>query len=185
MGIKVKSRAVFLDRDGVLNKAVVVNGNPYPPASLETLELDDYAIEGVALLKNMGFLTIVVTNQPDIARGSKDIANVEIINDFLKKKLGIDAIYICPHDDQDHCDCRKPKPGLILRAKIDFPILDIENSYMIGDRWRDIEAGVAAKCHTIFIDYGYKEEKKVTSAKTVYTFKEAVNYIRKLDNERE
>jgi D-glycero-D-manno-heptose 1,7-bisphosphate phosphatase len=109
-------------------------------------------------LHNAGFLLIVVTNQPDVARGTLSIIEVDKVNDHLKRVLPIDEIRVCYHDDVDMCHCRKPLPGLLLDAAETHGI-DLTISYMIGDRWRDIEAGLSAGCKTLFIDYGYPEKQ--------------------------
>jgi len=150
--------AIFLDRDGVLNRAVVREGKPYPPSSLAGLELLPGVLDAVTSLKKAGYLLVVVTNQPDVARGTTSKEVVDEINDSLKSQLNLDAIYTCFHDGADNCDCRKPKPGLLLIAANDFQI-DLSKSYMIGDRWRDIDAGTRAGCRTFFVDYGYEERQ--------------------------
>jgi D-glycero-D-manno-heptose 1,7-bisphosphate phosphatase len=154
----MRRRAVFLDRDGVLNAAVVRDGRPYPPASLAEMTLLPGVEDACARLKKSGFLLIVVTNQPDIARGKAAIDEIEAINAALQARLGLDEICVCPHDDADNCACRKPKPGLLLDAAKRWKI-DLAKSFMIGDRWRDVEAGRAAGCRTVFVDYGYAERR--------------------------
>jgi len=149
-------RAVFLDRDGVLNRAVVRDGKPYPPATPEELEIVPEAPEALARLKASGFLLVVVTNQPDVSRGTQTREVVEAIHERLRAALPIDDVRTCYHDDHDGCDCRKPKPGLLLKAAAEFG-LELEASFMVGDRWRDIDAGAAAGCRTIYIDLGYRE----------------------------
>jgi D-glycero-D-manno-heptose 1,7-bisphosphate phosphatase len=160
MGIRLLTgtlvRAVFLDRDGVLNRAVVRDGRPCPPASTSELEILPAVDEALLKLKEAGFMTIVVTNQPDVARGTQTRTAVEEINTFLMDRLAIDAIMICYHDDQDACRCRKPLPGLLLMAAAKYGI-DLGASFMVGDRWRDVEAGNGAGCRTILIDYAYGE----------------------------
>lgn len=170
-------KAVFLDRDGVLNRAIVREGKPYPPATLADLEIMPGAPEALAALKELGFVLIVVTNQPDIARGTQGLDSIQAINDAIASRLPIDATYVCPHDDADECDCRKPKPGLLLRAAAERSI-DLRASFMIGDRWRDIEAGRNAGSSTIFIDYGYREKHPDPAADfTVKTIGEAAGVI--------
>jgi D-glycero-D-manno-heptose 1,7-bisphosphate phosphatase len=149
-------RAVFLDRDGVLNVAPVVNGLPMSPATVAELQLLPCVADACARLKQAGFLLVVVTNQPDIGRGKTSQAAVDAINDVLKAELGLDAVYFCPHSDEDRCDCRKPKPGLLTKAARHWGI-NLARSFMVGDRWRDVEAGQAAGCRTVFIEYGYRE----------------------------
>jgi D-glycero-D-manno-heptose 1,7-bisphosphate phosphatase len=151
-------RAVFLDRDGVLITAVVREGRPYPPGSLAEMTLLPGVEDACARLKQSGFLLIVVTNQPDVARGTAANGEVAVINAALQARLGLDEVCVCPHDDADDCACRKPKPGLLLDAAHRWNI-DLAKSFMIGDRWRDVEAGQAAGCRTIFLDYSYAERR--------------------------
>jgi D-glycero-D-manno-heptose 1,7-bisphosphate phosphatase len=148
--------AVFLDRDGVLNEAIVRKGKPYPPRDLNELAITHGALAALEALKREGFLLIVVTNQPDVARGTVSRADIAEINAHLSAILPLDAIEVCEHDDHAHCDCRKPKPGMILRAREKFCI-DLAGSFMVGDRWRDIEAGRRAGCRTVLIGDGYGE----------------------------
>jgi D-glycero-D-manno-heptose 1,7-bisphosphate phosphatase len=170
------SVAAFLDRDGVINRAIVRDGRPYPPASLAELEILPGVASALETLRAAGFRLIVVSNQPDVARGSTSRAAVDEINAALMRSLPLEAIRCCLHDDHDDCDCRKPRPGLLLRAAADFAI-DLSASWMVGDRWRDIEAGRAAGCHTIFIDYAYKEAQPPHSDHRVASLHEAVPII--------
>ena len=156
--VRPRRRAVFLDRDGVLNAAVVREGRPYPPPSLAEMTLLPGAEDACARLRAAGFLLIVVTNQPDIARGAAKRGEVDEINAALQTRLALDEVCVCPHDDADGCACRKPKPGLLLAAARRWNI-DLTRSFMVGDRWRDIEAGQAAGCRTAFLDYGYAERR--------------------------
>ena len=151
-------RAVFLDRDGVLNRAIVRDGKPYPPAHVGELEILPGVEEALAALRTAGFLLIVVTNQPDVARGATTMEAVEEINAALGTALLIDEFRTCFHDNGFGCECRKPKPGAILAAAA-LHNIDLSESYMVGDRWRDTEAGQRAGCKTIFIDYGYQEKQ--------------------------
>jgi transaldolase len=154
-------RAVFLDRDGVLNRAFVRGGKPYPPVSTEQLQIFEDALPSLERLKAAGYLLIVVTNQPDLARGAATRATVDAIHDALRSRLPIDDILMCEHDDADGCSCRKPRPGLLLNAAATHGI-DLQSSFMVGDRWRDIEAGAAAGCRTIWIDRQYLEQLPAT-----------------------
>lgn len=149
-------RAVFLDRDGVLNQIVLRNGKPYPPGSAEEIRILPGVPEALQSLRENGFLLYVVTNQPDVARGRQSVAEVERIHAFLAQNLPLDGFYVCYHDDNDQCSCRKPRPGLVLAAAREHSI-DLQSSYMVGDRWRDIEAGHRAGCRTAWIDYAYNE----------------------------
>ena len=151
------SPAVFLDRDGVINRAIVRHGSPHPPASSEDLEILPQVPEALRALKSLGYVLIVVTNQPDVARGAATRESVNGIHERLRGALDLDAILACYHDDADDCACRKPRPGLLLQAAGEFGI-DLSASFMVGDRWRDVEAGRRAGCRTFFIDYGYDEQ---------------------------
>lgn len=152
---------MFLDRDGVLNQAIVREGKPYPPASLAETVLVNGAADSLARLKKRNFLLIVVTNQPDIRRGTASKQTLDEIHAFLAAELPLDDLFVCCHTDEDACSCRKPKPGLILEAANRHAI-DLQRSYLIGDRWRDIDAGAAAGCRTIFIDHRYNERDPET-----------------------
>ncbi len=168
-------RAVFLDRDGVLNQAIVRDGKPYPPASVDELVIVPDASVYLQALQKAGFLLIVVTNQPDIARGKQTLAAVEAIHQTLRENLPLNDFLLCPHDDADCCDCRKPRPGLLLRAAERYRI-ELSRSFMVGDRWRDVEAGAAAGCETVWIDFGYRE-KRANPSSTVNSLRAAVDWI--------
>lgn len=177
-------RAVFLDRDGVLNAAPVdAGGTPHPPASVDELTLLPGVAEACASLRDAGFLLIVVTNQPDVARGTQERAQVEAINAALRARLPVDEVRVCYHDDTDGCACRKPKPGLLLDAARQLGI-DLGASFLVGDRWRDIGAGRAAGCRTLLVDYGYAEGQKHAPDACVTSLSEAVTWILQLDRER-
>ena len=148
--------AVFLDRDGILNRSFIRDGTPYPPDSLRDLEILPHVPEALSALKAHGYSLVVVTNQPDVARGTASRELVDSIHERLKGELDLDAIFACFHDDADECDCRKPKPGLLLLAAHNLAI-DLSSSFMVGDRWRDVEAGRRAGCRTFFVDRGYRE----------------------------
>jgi D-glycero-D-manno-heptose 1,7-bisphosphate phosphatase len=150
-------RAVFLDRDGVLNANIVRDGKPYAPRAVEDFHLLPGVEDAVRRIKAAGFLAIVVTNQPDVAAGLTPRSVVDAMNAKLRQAVPLDDIKVCWHRDQDGCSCRKPKPGLLLEAATDWGI-DLKSSYMIGDRWRDIEAGQAVGCTTILVDHGLVQE---------------------------
>jgi D-glycero-D-manno-heptose 1,7-bisphosphate phosphatase len=161
MNYKARRPAVFLDRDGVLNKSVVRNGVPHPPESVVSFRLCDGVEIACRRLVDAGLPLFVVTNQPDIARGTTTTESVETINAHLQSILPITEVAMCPHDDADTCLCRKPKPGLLhdLAQRHD---IDTSRSVMVGDRWRDLEAGVAAGTSTVWIDRAYKEQQPTT-----------------------
>jgi D-sedoheptulose 7-phosphate isomerase len=169
--------AVFLDRDGVLNRATVLDGKPFPPSGVEELELLPDVASSLLDLKAHGFALYVITNQPDVARGSATRQSVEAIHRALESSLPIDDIFVCYHDDKDNCACRKPKPGLLFEAARKHNI-DLARSVVVGDRWRDIDAGHNAGCKTILIDYGYRERKPQQSPDaTVRSLREAADWI--------
>jgi D-glycero-D-manno-heptose 1,7-bisphosphate phosphatase len=169
-------RAVFLDRDGVINRAIVRNGKGYPPANVGELEILPRVPEALRRIKDAGFVAIVVTNQPDVARGTTPLATVEAINTALAAALPIDEFRVCYHDSGDNCECRKPKPGMLLQAAQKWGI-DMAKSYLVGDRWRDIEAGQHAGCRTVFIDYGYDEKQPERYDHRVASLWEAADII--------
>jgi D-glycero-D-manno-heptose 1,7-bisphosphate phosphatase len=169
-------RAVFLDRDGVLNRALVREGKPYPPANLSELEILPGVQEACSTLKRAGLGLIVITNQPDLSRGTMERGAVDAMNAEMRERLGLDDVRVCPHDDADRCDCRKPAPGLLLAAARDWRIA-LDRSVMVGDRWRDIESGRRAGCKTVFIDYGYSEQRPQAPDLVVGSLLDAVPWI--------
>jgi D-glycero-D-manno-heptose 1,7-bisphosphate phosphatase len=170
----VKGPAVFLDRDGVINRPLIRERKPYSPRAVEELEVLPGVPEALARLRTAGFALIVVTNQPDVARGHLSQETLQALHDHLAARLPIDEFRICCHDDADGCDCRKPKPGLLCRP----PYHDLSRSVMVGDRWRDIEAGQRAGCGaTILIDYGYDERLTVEPMVRLRSLPEAADWI--------
>lgn len=153
-----KARAIFLDRDGVLNRALVREGKPFPPRKLAEVEILPRVPEALLELNAAGFILITVSNQPDVARGTLTQDSVDSINAYLGDRMPMDRFIMCYHDSGDNCSCRKPKPGMLLEGAREFNI-DLSRSYMVGDRWRDVEAGKNAGCKTVFIDYGYDEKQ--------------------------
>jgi D-glycero-D-manno-heptose 1,7-bisphosphate phosphatase len=155
MGIGKVTKAVFLDRDGVLNHSIVRNGMPYP-TGLADLAIYADAAGALVRLKQAGYLLIVVTNQPDIARGTVTQATVDEINAIIGAALPIDEFVVCAHDDSARCSCRKPKPGMVLDAAARHAV-NLKLSFLIGDRWRDVDCGASAGVRTVLIDRGYHE----------------------------
>jgi D-glycero-D-manno-heptose 1,7-bisphosphate phosphatase len=177
---KVGRRAVFLDRDGVINRVVVRNGMPSPPSRLEDFEIYEDVAEGCWRLKAANFLLIVVTNQPDVGRGTQSRGAVEAMHLKMQSALpSLDRIEICYHGGDRYgqpCDCRKPRPGLIVRAAAELNI-DLKKSYVIGDRWRDIDCARAAGCGAIFIQRNYAETLRQPPDFIATDFNDAVNAV--------
>lgn len=170
-------RAVFLDRDGVLNEAIVRDGKPYPPGSVAEVRFTPSVKECLVDLRSLGFLLIVVTNQPDVARGRQARQVVEEVNAFIADSLPIDDTYVCYHDTADCCPCRKPAPGMLLEAAHKHGI-DLTASFLIGDRWSDMEAGRRAACKTLFINRGYAEKQpEVCPTHETVSLRNAVDWI--------
>ncbi|MDF1792320.1 MAG: HAD family hydrolase [Thalassobaculaceae bacterium] len=171
-----KRKAVFLDRDGVLVRTDVRDGKPYAALKLDDFEILAEAPDAVRALKAAGFVTVLTTNQPELARGNVDSATMEAMHARLGADMPLDDIRICPHDSGAGCGCRKPAPGMLLDAARDLD-LDLQASYMIGDRWRDIGAGRAAGCTTILIERGYAEPEREVPDFTVSDVAEAARLI--------
>lgn len=172
--------AVFLDRDGVINRVIIRDGKSYPPANLEDLVFFSGTFEAIQSLRSSGYIVIVVTNQPDVAKGVQSKEVVESIHGIIRQQLQVDDIKVCYHIDEDDCLCRKPKPGMILDAAQEYSI-DLAGSYMIGDRWRDIEAGKAAGCKTILVqpEMSYNEPQSQGMDAVVDSLYEAASFILK------
>lgn len=178
------NKAIFLDRDGVLNRAIVRDGKPYPPHDVAEVEILAGVSDALQQLKAAGFLLITVSNQPDVSRGTLSRSTVDSINAFLGDQLPIDRFIMCYHDSGNGCDCRKPKPGMILRGAAEFQI-NLGESFMIGDRWRDVVAGNNAGCKTIFIDYGYDEQQPTSFDYVAGSLLEASQIILSMEGNRE
>jgi len=172
----VVRRAVFLDRDGVLNAPVIRGGKPYPPDSLAALRILPGVDEALSRLRAAGYLNIVVTNQPDVAKGKQRVEVVEAMHDRLLRELPLDEVKVCYHSDDQGCECRKPKAGMLLQAAKDHDI-DLPRSFLVGDRWRDVAAGQAAGCSCFFVDYGYDEKRPEGPYVPVKSLPEAVALI--------
>ena len=165
------NHAVFIDRDGVINHVVLRNGKPFSPRAIDEFVLCDGIGPFLAESRNAGFLNIVITNQPDIARGLMDSKTLEAMHDFTKKHLPVDDIVVCPHDDKDNCHCRKPKPGMLTDAAGKWNI-DLGGSFVIGDQWKDVQAGRNAGCVTILLDCPYNKnvecDHRVANLRSAY-----------------
>ena len=170
------NKAAFLDRDCVINASILVEGTPKPPKSVGEVVILDGVIEAIQLLRLNGYIPVVVTNQPDVARGSSSIELVQDINRSIGMNTSIHHFYTCFHDDSDDCKCRKPKPGLILRAAKELDI-DLSKSFMVGDRWKDIAAGLKAGVTCYFIDHSYGERRPDPPFIRVSSLVEAANLV--------
>ena len=168
--------AVFLDRDGVINRAFVRDGKPYPPDGPEDLELLPGVVEAAETLRAAGFALVVVTNQPDVATGRQRREVVETMHERIRALVPIDAIKVCYHTDADDCSCRKPRPGMLLEAAAERS-LDLSRSFMVGDRWRDVGAGSAAGCRTILVGDGYGERFPVSPDAVASSLREVAGLI--------
>lgn len=157
-----RRRAVFLDRDGVLVVPEVRGGRSFAPQRLEDLHLYPEAKAALDRLQDSGYLLVVVTNQPDVGKGLISRITMEQMHKRLLQELPIDRIEVCCHIQTEGCTCRKPKPGMLLNAAHECGI-DLKNSFMVGDRASDVEAGLSVGCKTIFIDLGHASEKKPES----------------------
>jgi len=159
VGVHPLKRAVFLDRDGVLDRGVLREGRLHPPRAAEEVEVLPGVADACHALARAGLLLIGVTNQPDVARGTQTREEVERINGRLMRSLPLLEIRTCFHDDADGCACRKPRPGLLVQAARDHDI-DLGRSFMVGDRWSDVAAGAAAGCLTFLITAPYNERER-------------------------
>jgi D-glycero-D-manno-heptose 1,7-bisphosphate phosphatase len=173
-------RAIFLDRDGVINRPRIEDGKPYPPRLVEEFQLFPETIEACTILERFGPL-VVVTNQPDVGRGTIHREAVERMHEKMSQLLPISRIEVCYEDGYDSTSqFYKPAPGMLLRAAREMD-LDLSRSVMIGDRWRDIDCGRAAGCLTIWIDHGYSEGLRSAPDHTVGNLLAAAQLLEKLD----
>ena len=147
-------RAAFLDRDGVLVRSLIRDGKALAPTHFGEFAILPGAAEAAKLLRAEGYLLILASNQPDVGNGLVAREEVERMNSALDAEIGLDAIKVCFHGQQEGCACRKPAPGMLIEAARDLAI-ELGASYMVGDRRTDVEAGHAAGCRTVFIDRGY------------------------------
>lgn len=169
-------KAVFLDRDGVINPVVMKKGKPHPPLP-QDYEIYSNAPEALNALKKQGFLVFIFTNQPDISKKLITKEELNKIHQKVSQTLPIDEIVTCIHLEEDQCHCRKPKAGMLLYLQKKWD-LDFNQSFVVGDRWRDIEAGAAVNCKTILIGDGYNE-KKISADWNVKDIKEMTEIILK------
>lgn len=170
--------AIFLDRDGTLNVQVVREGKPYPPQTLAEFRLFDDVPAACRNLARAGYVLVVATNQPDVGRGDQQQAVVESMHERLRTLVPeIARVEVCYDPGRGEPSLRrKPEPGMILDATRELG-LDLTRSWMIGDRWRDIDCGRRAGVRTVFIDFGYAEELRAAPDFTVKSFREAAGII--------
>lgn len=173
--------AIFLDRDGTLNHQVIREGKPYPPQTVDEFTLFDGVPAACARLRAAGFVLVVATNQPDVGRGTQTIEVVEAMHAKLQRLVpDITRVEVCyaPGLDKNAPPDRrrKPEPGMLIDAANTLG-LDLARSWMIGDRWRDIDCGKRASVRTVFIDFGYAEELREAPDFAVKTFTEAAEAV--------
>ena len=181
------TKAAFLDRDGVLNANRTRGDRLVAPVSFTEFELLPHVARSVDKLKSMGFFVVVCTNQPDQATGLSSPTELDAMHAYLRANVAIDDIFVCPHIDADNCDCRKPKPGLLTQAAHKHDII-LSKSYMIGDRWRDINAGRSAGVRATFLVNGGPDDIELCSKPPDGVFINlagAVDAISALENIRE
>jgi D-glycero-D-manno-heptose 1,7-bisphosphate phosphatase len=150
-------KAVFLDRDGIINVPILRNGVVSAPQDFSQFAFMAGAHDTLRELRARGYLLLVCTNQPDVARGWQRREQVDDFHAHIERELPVSRIYACFHDNSHECVCRKPKPGMLIQGSQDFGI-DLKQSWMVGDRWKDIEAGRAAGCRTVYLRHDYDSE---------------------------
>jgi D-glycero-D-manno-heptose 1,7-bisphosphate phosphatase len=143
--------AIFLERDGILNLARVERGQQVSPRTLDDFHVNPAALAPLQELKAAGFLLLATTNQPGISRGYLSRRELDLMHIVLRKKLPLDDLLMCTHDEMDHCPCRKPKPGLIREAKFKYN-LDLDRCFVVSEKWQDAEAAHNAGCISILLD---------------------------------
>lgn len=172
------NKAVFLDRDGVVNRPIIRKRKPYAPRALFQFKIyKDVKLSITKLIEN-NFLIIIVTNQPDIGNGLMKKKELDLIHKKLRSHIHIDEIYSCTHSQKEKCKCRKPSPFFLLKAKRKYNI-DLFKSYFIGDRYTDMLTAKNANCRPVFIDRNYFETPFMDYVHYVKGIKQAINYILK------
>ncbi|MCU0770948.1 MAG: HAD-IIIA family hydrolase [Verrucomicrobia bacterium] len=143
--------AAFIERDGLLNRFRMQHDLPVAPIQLEEFRVQPEAVPLVRSLQDAGYLVIATTNQPGLTSGELSRRELDLMHEILLKKLNLDDIMVCPHDEADRCPCRKPKPGLLIEAGFKWHV-DLDRSVVISDKWQDAEAARIAGCTSILID---------------------------------
>jgi D-glycero-D-manno-heptose 1,7-bisphosphate phosphatase len=176
--------AVFLDRDGVINRAAVRGGVTHPPGGLAEFEFLPGVAQACDQLVRAGFVLVVVTNQPDVARGTQTREAVKAMNDLVRSTLPVLGVLTCYHDAADDCPCRKPRPGMLLEAAGRWD-LDLSRSHMVGDRWSDVVAGQAAGCLSTLILTPHSGPERCRPDHVAGDLPEAANWITNLSQRGE
>ena len=153
----MSQKTIFLDRDGVINKIVFREGRPTSPRHIDEFEIEADVDDSLKRLHAAGFMLFVVTNQPELARGLLTAESLRLMTERITGTLVIDDIRVCPHDDHDGCSCRKPQPGMLVQLARDYD-LALEESYIVGDTWKDTLAGRSAGCRSIILDRPYNRD---------------------------
>ena len=174
--LSLKNKCVFFDRDGILNKSIIKNGKPYAPLFFRDFKVYATAQYVVRNLKSRGYKIIVITNQPDINKKKLKVSEFKKMNNFLKKNILVDKIYFCPHLQSEKCSCRKPRIKLFKLAVRKYKI-NLNGSYMVGDRKTDISAGRLAGCKTIYVKKRYKEDPPFNQDYTVNNLIEILKIV--------
>jgi D-glycero-D-manno-heptose 1,7-bisphosphate phosphatase len=173
----MKNKAIFLDKDGVVCETVLYNGQPCAPRSLSEFKIIPGVAEAIQKARSLGFKVFVCTNQPDIARGDIKLKVVTEMARIIVEDLLVDEVYVCEHQEKDKCFCRKPRPGMLLEAATKWGI-DLKNSFMVGDTWRDIDAGKNAGCKTVLIKTKYEADRNSKADLTAKDLAEAIIKIK-------
>jgi D-glycero-D-manno-heptose 1,7-bisphosphate phosphatase len=143
-------RAVFIERDAILNEVRSGPKQQISPLTLEEFKINPAAKEPLLKLKASGFVLIATTNQPGLSRGYQSRRELDRMHDILRRTFPLDDILLCPHDETDHCPCRKPRPGLLIEAAFKWH-LNLDHSFVISDKWQDAEAARTAGCTSLLL----------------------------------
>lgn len=173
------NRAVIFDRDGVLNKSIIIDNKPFSPKNLDEVDLNYEMLDVINFTKSNNIYNFCFTNQPDVSRGNAKKEDILNINKYILKKFLLDEICCCFHDNNENCSYRKPKPGSLFYLQDKYN-LDLEQSLVIGDRKKDIDAAFNANTKSLFIDYNYDEEKPIHQIATVSCLKDILNNVIKI-----
>ena len=172
----VINKAVFFDRDGVLNRAIIKDKKPYAPRNFSKFVLYKSTPEFIKILCNKGYKIFLVTNQPDIGNGFTDLSELNKMHDYLCSLIKFDEIFVCLHSQSQKCICRKPSPFFVLEAKKKYN-LNLKNSYFIGDRYSDYQTANKAGCNFLFIDRFYRETPIFSYKKSYKHVNECIKHI--------